>query len=85
MSKSFPYAVVAFVGSFVLYVLGAWIDCSLNPWINNLSLDWWSIFTTPHYVSWLFLHDRLSFIVISIIGSGLIATGVFLIYRSKEK
>lgn len=39
------------------YVYVEYYDSGLNPWILKTEMDWFSIFTTRHYLTWLYNQD----------------------------
>jgi hypothetical protein len=48
------FGILIFVLVIVLCLFGASIDLLLNPWIRELQLEWWNLFTTQHYSAWLY-------------------------------
>lgn len=48
------FGMLIFVLVIIFYLLGVSIDLLLNPWIKELQLEWWNLFTTQHYSAWLY-------------------------------
>ena len=64
-----------------LIFLGVNIDFLMNPWIKGLQLQWWNMFTTEHYFSWLYLSDFMTWLVLVMIFS--IAVALILTFTKK--
>lgn len=60
----------------IVFFAGTQIDLFINPWIRELELQWWNVFTTRHFITWLFATNLTTWIVITSgisLGSAVIA------------
>ena len=56
------------------FLLGVNLDLFLNPWIRGLQLSWWNMFTTEHYITWLYGRNFTGFVLLTVLVSALIAS-----------
>jgi len=56
------------------FLLGVNLDLFLNPWIKGLQLSWWNMFTTEHYITWLYARNLTGFVLLTVLVSALIAS-----------
>ena len=54
---SWLFAIPLTFGLVFIQWFGASMDRALNPWVERLDLDLWSMFTTKHYNAWLYFTD----------------------------
>ena len=58
------------------FLLGVNLDLFLNPWIKGLQLSWWNMFTTEHYITWLYARNFMGFVLLTVLVSALMASVV---------
>ena len=56
------------------FLLGVNLDLFLNLWIKGLQLSWWNMFTTEHYIAWLYARNFTAFLLLTVLFSALIAS-----------
>lgn len=66
-------AATAYFAFIAFWLVGVSIDLYFNPWIRELQLQWWNIFTTHHYATWLFTTGQWSWLILASIPSVIIA------------
>jgi hypothetical protein len=49
---------LVYLGLLGFYYVYVEYDSGLNPWILKTEMDWFSILTTRHYLTWLYNQDR---------------------------
>jgi len=76
--------VIAYLAFMALWLVGISIDLFFNPWIRGLQLQWWNLFTTHHYVTWLFATGQWSWLIIASTPSLIIAflMGIWIYFES---
>jgi hypothetical protein len=68
---------ICFLVLFLLFLglnfLGVSLDLFFNPWIRDLKLEWWNVFTTKHYFTWLYSLNFFLWLLLAAFLSGVIS------------
>ena len=45
-------------GTLIVWI-GCYVDLLINPWIRTVTFHWYNIFTTKHYLSYIYIKNPL--------------------------